>query len=110
MALRRLEIDESRDIAKYGEQLKELGDAGSIAILNHVIEDERDHYQELGSLLRGHYPVSANSPTLDITPALKHDRERTLDGRRRLPRSQKRARDLRRRGCARTRSHPDEWP
>jgi len=40
MALRRLEIDESRDIAKYGEQLKGLGDAGSIAILNHVIEDD----------------------------------------------------------------------
>jgi rubrerythrin len=66
MALRRLEIDESRDIAKYGEQLKELGDTGSIAILNHVIEDEKDHYQELGSLLRGHYPASVSSPKPDI--------------------------------------------
>src|ERR1017187_3759248 len=71
MALRRLEIDESRDIAKYGEQLKELGDAGSIAILNQVIEDEKDHYQELGSLLRGHYPASASSPKLDTKAALK---------------------------------------
>ena len=71
MALRRLEIDESRDIAKYGEQLKELGDAGSIAILNHVIEDEKDHYQELGSLLRGHYPASTSSSKLDIQAALK---------------------------------------
>jgi len=70
MALRRLEIDESRDIAKYGVQLKELDDTGSIAILDHVVEDEKDHYKELGSLLRGHYPVSANSPKLDIKAAL----------------------------------------
>jgi rubrerythrin len=55
MALRRLEIEESRQIAKYGEQLKALGDEDSIAILEHVIEDEKEHYRELGSLLRGHY-------------------------------------------------------
>jgi rubrerythrin len=42
MALRRLEIEESRQIASYGEQLKALGDEGSIAILEHVIEDEED--------------------------------------------------------------------
>ena len=53
MALRRLEIEESRHIANYGTQLKELGDEGSIAILEHVIEDEKAHYHELGSLLRG---------------------------------------------------------
>jgi VIT1/CCC1 family predicted Fe2+/Mn2+ transporter/rubrerythrin len=53
MALRRLEIEESRHIANYGTQLKDLGDEGSIAILQHVIEDEKDHYRELGSLLRG---------------------------------------------------------
>jgi hypothetical protein len=40
MALRRLEIEESRHIASYGEQLKALGDEGSNAILDHVIEDE----------------------------------------------------------------------
>jgi VIT1/CCC1 family predicted Fe2+/Mn2+ transporter len=57
MALRRLEIEESRAIASYGEQLKSLGDEESIAILEHVIEDEKDHYKELGSLLRGHYPA-----------------------------------------------------
>ena len=51
MALRRLEIEESRHIATYGEQLKALGDEGSIAILDHVIEDEKDHYRELGSLI-----------------------------------------------------------
>ena len=57
MALRRLEIEESRAIASYGEQLKGLGDPESIAILEHVIEDEKEHYKELGSLLRGHYPA-----------------------------------------------------
>ena len=53
MALRRLEIEESRHIANYGTQLKDLGDEGSLAILEHVIEDEKEHYRELGSLLRG---------------------------------------------------------
>ena len=45
LALRRLEIDEGRDIAKYGKQLKALGDAPRIAILKEVIADEREHYQ-----------------------------------------------------------------
>jgi VIT1/CCC1 family predicted Fe2+/Mn2+ transporter/rubrerythrin len=65
MALRRLEIEESRHIANYGKQLKELGDENSIAILDHVIEDERDHHRELGSLLRGHYQPSPNAPAID---------------------------------------------
>ena len=65
MALRRLEIEESRHIATYGEQLKALGDEGSIAILDHVIEDEKDHYRELGSLLRGHYQAPAGAPKID---------------------------------------------
>ncbi len=65
MALRRLEIEESRHIAHYGEQLKALGDEGSIAILDHVIEDEQDHYRELGSLLRGHYQAPAGAPKID---------------------------------------------
>jgi vacuolar iron transporter family protein len=52
LALRRLEIDESRDIAKYSDQLKALGDAPSLAILERVIEDEQEHYQELSSLIR----------------------------------------------------------
>jgi VIT1/CCC1 family predicted Fe2+/Mn2+ transporter/rubrerythrin len=68
MALRRLEIEESRHIATYGEQLKALGDEESIAILNHVIEDEKDHYRELGSLLRGHYPP--NAPKIDAKAVL----------------------------------------
>lgn len=65
MALRRLEIDESRDIARYGAQLKELGDEGSVAILEHVIEDEGMHHHELGLLLRGHYTASAGAPRVD---------------------------------------------
>jgi VIT1/CCC1 family predicted Fe2+/Mn2+ transporter/rubrerythrin len=59
VALRRLEIDESRDIAKYGKQLEELGDEDSIAILREVIADEQEHYRELGSLIRDHYPAAA---------------------------------------------------
>jgi VIT1/CCC1 family predicted Fe2+/Mn2+ transporter/rubrerythrin len=65
MALRRLEIEESRHIANYGKQLKELGDEGSIAILDHVIEDEKDHHRELGSLLRGHYQAPPGAPRVD---------------------------------------------
>jgi VIT1/CCC1 family predicted Fe2+/Mn2+ transporter/rubrerythrin len=52
LALRRLEIDEARDIATYGKQLKALGDEPSVAILQEVIADEREHYQTLGSLIR----------------------------------------------------------
>jgi len=57
LALRRLEIDESRDIAKYSQQLKALGDAPSLAILNRVIEDEQDHYRELSGLIRRQKPM-----------------------------------------------------
>ena len=71
MALRRLEIEESRHIANYGRQLKELGDEGSIAILDHVIEDEKDHHRELGSLLRGHYQPSAGTPAIDPKAVLE---------------------------------------
>lgn len=70
MALRRLEIEESRHIASYGSQLKELGDDGSIAILEHVIEDEKDHHRELGSLLRGHYQPAAGTPKIDAQAVL----------------------------------------
>src|ERR1700749_3357320 len=57
LALRRLEIDESRDIAKYSDQLKALGDAPSLAILKRVIEDEQDHYRELSGLIRKQKPL-----------------------------------------------------
>ena len=71
MALRRLEIEESRDIARYGEQLKALGDEGSVAILEHVIQDEKDHYRELGSLIRGHYTAPAGAPKIDAKAVLE---------------------------------------
>jgi VIT1/CCC1 family predicted Fe2+/Mn2+ transporter/rubrerythrin len=71
MALRRLEIEESRHIANYGTQLKALGDEGSIDILNHVIEDEKDHHRELGSLLRGHYAPPAGAPKVDPKAVLE---------------------------------------
>ena len=71
MALRRLEIEESRHIATYGEQLKELGDEGSIEILDHVIEDEKDHYRELGALLRGHYTLAAGAAKIDPKAVLE---------------------------------------
>ena len=70
MALRRQEIEESRHIASYGEQLKALGDEGSIAILDHVIEDEKEHYRELGSLLRGHYQAPAGAPKIEAQAVL----------------------------------------
>jgi VIT1/CCC1 family predicted Fe2+/Mn2+ transporter len=59
MAPRRIEIDEGRDIAMYGKQLEELGDQPSIAILHQVIQEEQEHYRELGDLIRNHYPASA---------------------------------------------------
>ena len=59
MALRRLEIDESRDIARYSKQLRELGDQPSIDILNQVMAEEQDHYHKLSALIRDHYPASA---------------------------------------------------
>jgi vacuolar iron transporter family protein len=67
MALRRLEIDESRAIALYGQQLKEFNDESSLAILRQVIEEEREHYQELSSLIRQRYPRRAHH--LDGDPA-----------------------------------------
>ena len=81
MALRRLEIEESRHIANYGRQLKELGDEGSIAILDHVIEDEKDHHRELGSLLRGHYQPSAGTPAIDPKAVLDELLAKRSEGR-----------------------------
>jgi vacuolar iron transporter family protein len=62
LALRRLEIDEGRDIAKYGKQIKELGDEPSIAILQEVISDEREHYLTLGNLIRARGALPALPP------------------------------------------------
>ena len=62
LALRRLELDESRDIARYGKQIEDLGDQPTIAILKEVIEDERDHYITLGNLIRHHLPPTKLDP------------------------------------------------
>ena len=62
MTLRRLELDESRDIEKYAKQLTELGDEPSVKLLNEVLEDERDHYQTLGNLIRNRRPIPQSSP------------------------------------------------
>ena len=62
LAFRRMEIDESRDIAKYGKQLSELGDEPSIAILQEVIADEREHHRTLGNLIRSGPPLPDMSP------------------------------------------------
>jgi VIT1/CCC1 family predicted Fe2+/Mn2+ transporter/rubrerythrin len=61
-ATRRLELDESRDIARYGKQIRELGDPESVAILKEVISDEADHYLTLGGLIRHHLPSEAMGP------------------------------------------------
>ena len=82
MALRRLEIDESRHIANYGTQLKELGDEGSLAILEHVIEDEKDHYRELGSLLRGRsHAVQGGKQVVDAQGMLQELLAKRASGR-----------------------------
>lgn len=62
VALRRLELDESRDIAKYAKQIKEIGDEPSIRILERAIADEREHYQTLSGLIRNRRPMQQASP------------------------------------------------
>lgn len=62
LGLRRLELDESRDIAKYGKQLREFGDEPSLAILREVIEDEQEHYRVLGNLIRDRRPLPHLAP------------------------------------------------
>ncbi|WP_263358462.1 VIT1/CCC1 transporter family protein [Acidicapsa ligni] len=86
MALRRLEIEESRHIANYGTQLKDLGDEASISILEHVIEDEKHHYRELGSLLRGRsHAIQGGKQIVDAKGMLeellaKRDKGRAIGG------------------------------
>ena len=64
LALRRLELDESRDIARYGKQVRELGDEPSVAILKEVLADEADHYLTLSGLIRHHLPTTPLEPEL----------------------------------------------
>lgn len=69
--LRRLEIEESRDIARYHKQLVKLGDAASLAILEEVIADEKEHYRILGTLIRPDLLEAGNLPN-DSKTALEH--------------------------------------
>ena len=62
VALRRLELEESRDIARYAQQIKDLGDEPSIQILKQALEDEREHYQTLSGLIRNRRPLPERSP------------------------------------------------
>jgi VIT1/CCC1 family predicted Fe2+/Mn2+ transporter/rubrerythrin len=62
LALRRLELEESRDIARYGRQIEDLGDEASTAILKEVLADEADHYLTLGGLIRHHLPTEPLAP------------------------------------------------
>ena len=62
LALRRLELEESRDIARYAKQIKELGDEPSIRILEQALKDEREHYQTLSGLIRNRRPIAPSSP------------------------------------------------
>ena len=64
LALRRLEIDESRDIARYAKQIEELGDEPSVAILKEVLADEAEHHFTLGGLIRHHLPDQLMDPGL----------------------------------------------
>jgi len=61
-ALRRVEFEERRDVAKYGMQLRTLGDEKSAAILRDLIEDERAHSRVLRSLA---LPAAPERTTLD---------------------------------------------
>ena len=56
--LRRLELEESRDIARYGKQIRELEDEAGVAILKEVLADESDHYLTLSGLIRHHLPTT----------------------------------------------------
>jgi vacuolar iron transporter family protein len=82
LALRRLEIDESRDIAKYSQQLKALGDEASLVILNQVIEDEQDHYRALSGLIRRQNPRGVvRPPTTDPKALLEQMLSKRNQGR-----------------------------
>jgi predicted membrane protein (TIGR00267 family) len=62
LAYRRLEIDESRDVARYGKQLRDLGDQPSVAILQRVIADEREHFRILATLIQSGPPIPDMTP------------------------------------------------
>ena len=72
--LRRIELDERKDIARYGRQIQELDDEPSIRILNGVIASEKKHSRTLRDLVRGALPGllrTESSSVLDPFAALE---------------------------------------
>ncbi len=57
--LRRIEMGERKHVALYGRQLKEMGDAPSVDILNRVMADEKAHSKALKLML-------APAPSADL--------------------------------------------
>jgi VIT1/CCC1 family predicted Fe2+/Mn2+ transporter/rubrerythrin len=51
LVLRRLKVDERREIGRYKEQISDLPDEPSQAILREVIADENEHYKILSNLI-----------------------------------------------------------
>lgn len=70
LTLRRLELGESQDIAKYAKQLETLGDDRTKAVLKQILADEREHYRILNNLIRERRPLPKASPE-DAQAALK---------------------------------------
>lgn len=58
-ALRRVELEERADIAKYSHQMRALGDEKSAAIIRDLIEDERRHSRTLRSLAQPQHERTA---------------------------------------------------
>lgn len=76
LALRKLELDESRDVANYGRQIQEFGDEATVAVLREVIEDEQEHYKVLGNLIRNRGPLPQSGPEFELESVHGN----TLDG------------------------------
>jgi VIT1/CCC1 family predicted Fe2+/Mn2+ transporter len=70
-ALRRLETGVSLEIVKYREQLKLLGDEGSIAILDRIIGDDKDYHLELGLLVNERYSAPVGADSINAKAALE---------------------------------------
>lgn len=76
-ALRRVEQGERDHVMEYSRQLVELGDAPSIAILQEVIADERDHARTLSGLSTPHTSTLPTDPKSSLDRILKRERHRT---------------------------------
>ncbi len=71
---RSLEIEESRAIAGYGEQAsRPSATRAPVVILEHVIEEEKEHYREVSSDRSspyGHYQAPGGTHTIDAKAVL----------------------------------------